>query len=131
MSDSSTVPLLLLLHSLGYSKIPKSVLFYGLSPQKRWNDSGNIYEITLLDAGLDQQYAHLFSGRIKLEQAIQSCVQSSMIIPSVLEDGSLAYSLTNELRNQISFSFEPKKLILQGLIFTAYIYPREEIVHDS
>ena len=131
MSDPSTTPLLFLLYSLGGSKIGERILFCGLSSQKRWNDSGNVHEITLLDAGLDQQYAHLFSARTELEQAIKSCVRYSMIIPSELEDGSLAYSLTDELQDQLSFSFEPKELILQGLIFIAYIYPREEALHDS
>ena len=131
MSDFSTIPLSLLLYSLGCFKIQECILIYGLFPQKRWNDSGNVHEITLQDAGLDQQYARLFLDRIKLEQSIKSCVQYGMIVPIKLEDGSLAYSLADELQDLISSSFEPKELIVQGLIFTTYIYPRDEILYDS
>ena len=131
VSDFSTIPLSLLLYSLGCFKIQECILIYGLFPQKRWNDSGNVHEITLQDAGLDQQYARLFLDRIKLEQSIKSCVQYGMIVPIKLEDGSLAYSLADELQDLISSSFEPKELIVQGLIFTTYIYPRDEILYDS
>jgi hypothetical protein len=100
-------------------------------PQRRWNDQGIVHEVTLLEAGLNEQYFHLFSTSIELEQAIQSYIQNSMIIPNELEDGSLAYSLANKSQIQISSSSEQKELIIQGLLFITHIYPREETLHDS
>jgi len=127
MPDSSSImSLLLLLYSLGGFKIQKRILLLGLFPQKRWNDSGNVHNITLLDTGLNQQCARLFSAQITLEHAIESCVQHSMIIPNEVGDGSLAYSLADEV--QIPFEHEH---MLQGLIFITHIYPREEALHDS
>ena len=123
--------LLLLLYSLGCFRIQKRVLFLGLSPQKRWNDNGHVHEVTLLDAGLIEQYARLFSTEIELEQAIKSCIQNSMIIPNTLEDGTMAYSLTDESQIQIPSSSDQTELSLQGLIFITHIYPREENLHDS
>ena len=131
MSDSTSNSLLLLLYSLGFFEIRECILFWGLLPQKRWNGKGNLHEITLLDTGLNQQCVHLFSARIELEQAIKSCIQNSMIIANELEDCSLVYSLTDDLQTRISRFFKQKELILQGLIFTTHIYPREEILHDS
>jgi hypothetical protein len=126
MPDSSTMSLLLLLYSLGGFKVQERILFRGLFPQKRWNDSGNMYNITLLDAGLNQQCAHLFSAQTTLEHAIKSCVQHRMIMLNEVEDDSLAYSLADEF--QISFEHEH---MLQGLIFITHIYPREVALHDS
>lgn len=119
------------MYSLGGFQIREHILFLGLSPQKRWNDKGNVHEIRLFEAGLSQHCARLFSAKVELEQAIKSHIKYGMITPNVLEDGSLAYSLANEIKIQISRSFEQEELVLQGLLFTTHIYPREEVLHDS
>lgn len=129
--DSSSISLLLLLYSLGCIKIPEYILFRGLLPQNRWNDKGQLCEITLLDTDLNQQYAQLFSIRTELEQAIKSCIQDDKIIADKLEDDSSAYSLAPNVQAEISHQLKPEELILPGLIFIAYIYPREEISHES
>lgn len=107
------------------------MLFRGLFPQKRWNDLGNVREVTLHEAGLDEQVARLFSSQIELEQAIKSCIQLGLIVLGTLADDSPAYSLSNQSRHQISHSFKREELSLLGLIFTAHIYPRDQTLEPS
>ena len=123
--------LLLLLHSLGCFTIREQILLRGLSPQKRWDVNGEMQEVTLSEAGINEQFVRLFSSRMELEQAIKSCVRDNMIIPYELEDGSLAYSLTNPRQVQISSSFGQMELFLQGLVFICHVYPTDETRHDS
>lgn len=130
-SDSSPVPLLSLLYSLGCSEIREDILFCGLFPQKRWNDHGNVQEVTLRDAGLNGQIACLFSSKVTLAQTIETCIQLGLIVSDVLADDSLAYSLSDQSRHQISESFKNEDLSLLGLIFTAHIYPRDQTLEPS
>jgi len=131
-ANGTSNSLLLLLYSLGCFRVQERVLLYGLSPQKRWNDKGLVDKITPLGAGLNQHFVRLLSTRTELEQAIQFCIGHNMIVLSKLQDGSQAYSLTDQSRTQISGSPKQSELALhQGLIFTSHIYPREEHLHDS
>jgi len=130
-TDFATVSLPVLLYSLGCSEIREGILNRGLFPQKRWNDHGNVQKVTLRDAGLDEQVACLFFSKIKLEQAIQSCIQLGLIVRGVLADDSLAYSLSDQARHQISESFEYERLSLLGLVFTAHLYPRDQSLEPS
>ena len=123
--------LLALLYSLGCSEIRKDMLYRGLFPQKRWNDHGNVHEVTLQDAGLNEQVSRFFSSHIKLEQAIESCIQLGLIVLGKLTDDSLAYSLSDLSRHRISQSFKREELSLLGLMFTAHIYPRDQTLEPS
>lgn len=127
----STVSLPALLYSLGCSEIRKDMLYRGLFPQKRWNDHGNVREVTLHEAGLNEQVVRLFSSQIELEQAIKSCIQLGLIVLGTLADDSLAYSLSDQSRHQISQSFKRDELSLLGLMFTAHIYPRDQALEPS
>lgn len=127
----STVLLPVLLYSLCCSEIREDVLYRGLFLQKRWDKHGKVEHITLRNAGFDEQVACLFSCKIGLAQAIQSCIQLRLIKLVVLADDSLAYSLCDQSRRQISESFEYEKLSLLGLIFTAHIYPRDQTLESS
>ena len=130
-TDFYTGSLPILLYSLGCSEIREDILFRGLFPQKRWNDHGNVHEVTLHDGGLNEQVVSLFSSQIKLEQAIKSCIQFGLIELGVLVDGSLAYSLSNQSRHQVSQSFKREELSLLGLMFTAHVYPRDHTLEPS
>ena len=127
----STVSLPALLYSLGCSEVRKDMLYRGLFPQKRWNDQGNVREITLHEAGLDEQVARLFSSQIQLEQAIKSCIQLGLVVLGTLGDDSPAYSLSDQSRHQISQSFKREELNLLGLMFMAHIYPRDQTLEPS
>ena len=107
------------------------MLYRGLFPQKRWNDQGNVREITLHEAGLDEQVARLFSSQIQLEQAIKSCIQLGLVVLGTLGDDSPAYSLSDQSRHQISQSFKREELNLLGLMFMAHIYPRDQTLEPS
>jgi hypothetical protein len=80
----------------------------------------------LLHAGLKEEYARLFSTKLALEQVIEYCVQHNQIIRSDSNEGDPTYSLNSEL--QVISSREE---MMQGLLFTAHIYPREETLHIS
>jgi uncharacterized protein YejL (UPF0352 family) len=130
-SDYSAVSLSVLLYSLGGCEIREDILYRGLFPQKRWNGHGNVHEVTLYDAGLNEQVAHLFSNRIKLDQAIKSCIQLDLIVLDTLVNDSLAYSLSDQSRHQISQSFKHEELSRLGLMFVAHIYPRDQTLEPS
>ncbi len=129
--DFSTVSLTVLLYSLGCSGIREDVLYRGLFPQKRWDEHGNVQQVTLRDGGFDEQVACLFSSKIRLAQAIESCIQLGLIVVDVLVHDSPTYSLSDQSRHNISESFESEELSLLGLMFTAHIYPRDETLESS
>ena len=59
------------------------------------------------------------------------CIQLGSIVRSVLADGLLVYSISDQSQNQISRSFQREELHLLGLIFTAHIYPRDQTLERS
>ena len=93
----SHISLPLLLFSMGHCEIGEVILCRGLTPQKRWNVHGDVELITLHDAGFDEHVACLFTDEIRLAQAIEYCIQYGLIVPSILADGSKAYSLSVHL----------------------------------
>ena len=90
-----------------------------------------MHEITLYDASFDKQITHLFSSQSKLEQNIESCIQLGLIVQGILEDGSLVYSVSDQSQHQISQSYKDEELHLLGLMFTTYIYPRDQTLEPS
>jgi len=128
---STNLPLPVLLYSLGCSQIRQDILFRGLLPQKRWDDRGNVHEVRLRDAGFNRQIVCLFSNRSGLEQTIKSCIQLGFIVQSVLGDGSLVYSISNQSQHQIPQSCNRKELDLLGLMFTTHIYPRDKTLEPT
>ncbi|KAH6670180.1 hypothetical protein B0J14DRAFT_114015 [Halenospora varia] len=130
-SDLPINPLPVLLYSLGCSQIRQDILFRGLLLQKRWDDRGKVHEITLRDAGFKEQITCLFSSQSELEQTIESCIQLGLVVQGVLEDGSQVYSTSDRSRHQISQSFQRDELHLIGLMFTTYIYPRDQTLEPS
>ncbi|OAL72084.1 folylpolyglutamate synthase [Trichophyton violaceum] len=129
--NGNTKTLLDLLYALGCSQIRQDILFRGLQPQKRWNIDGGVHEISLQDFNLSLQIAQLFSDQSILENAIDSCVQHGLIERDRLSDGSLAYSVSNQPRDQVSQLLDSGELRLLGLMFTAHIYPQDEILEPS
>ncbi|GBF59680.1 folylpolyglutamate synthase [Trichophyton mentagrophytes] len=129
--NGNTKTLLDLLYALGCSQIRQDILFRGLQPQKRWNIDGGVHEISLRDSDLSLQIAQLFSDQPILENAIDSCVQHGLIKRDRLSDGSLAYSVSNQPRDQVSQLLDSGELRLLGLIFTTHIYPQDEILEPS
>jgi len=127
----TNLPLLVLLYSLGCSQIRQDILFRGLLPQKRWDDRGNVHEVRLRDAGFNEQIVCLFSNRSELEQTIRSCIQLGFIVQSVLRDGSLVYSISNQSQHQIPQSCNREELDLLGLMFTTHIYPRDKTLEPT
>lgn len=113
---------------MGPSAIPERLLLHGTSPQQRWNSEGEICTISLTDAGLDDSFVRLFSTEHDLKQALESCIRKGVIFRTQLDDGSVAYSLCNEAWTP---NTSEDVLMLQGLIFLAYIFPREEALHTS
>jgi hypothetical protein len=77
--DSPPHFLIFLLYSLGSYQIPQQILQCGISPQKRWDQNGNVYHITLHDAGINEHFANLFCSKTILEQAIEYCAQHHML----------------------------------------------------
>ncbi|OCT52740.1 hypothetical protein CLCR_09568 [Cladophialophora carrionii] len=118
-----------LLYSLGSSKIQDRLLLYGTLPQQRWSSTGEIHKINLADTGLDARLVRLFSSEHDLKHALEACVRQGVIVRTQSDDGLVAYSLCNEA--QFSNAPEQDALMLQGLIFLAHVYPREEALHDS
>ena len=135
-ADISTAPQVqstqfaLLLYSLGGSKVRESVLYHGLSPQKRWDERGHMQEATLVDAGLERPVVDLFASEHKLRRIIESCIQLHMIRVDRLADNSVAYSLSEETKDKISRSFKDEDLGLQGLIFVTHVFPRDHALQD-
>ena len=124
--DFSHIYLQVLLDSLGCLKVRKDIVLCGLNPQKRWDVYGNVKEVTLQDTDIPEQITDLFSSQSRLEQAVQSCIQSNLVVQCVAPDGSLMYSTSNQSYPQISQSYEGEALSLLGLMFTAHIYPRDQ-----
>jgi len=62
-SDFSTVYLPVLLYSLGCSGIREDVLYRGIFPQKRWDEHGNVQQVTLRDCQARASYRVLHPTR--------------------------------------------------------------------
>ena len=129
--DFSNAPFTTLLYSLGCSEIQESILYRGVSPQKRWNTHGNVQEISLLDAGLDKRVACLFSSNARLERAIDFCIKAGLIRVDISADDSLTYSLSDQSRHEISLSLKCEELRVLGLIFAVHIFPRDQTLEPS
>ncbi|PGG95165.1 hypothetical protein AJ80_10008 [Polytolypa hystricis UAMH7299] len=130
-NTSFTSPLLFLLYALGCSQIRHDILFRGLRVQKRWNVDGNVHEVPLQDFGLNLQIARLLSDQSIIQDAINFCVQQGNITVNGLSDDSLAYSISDRSRHEIFQSLDNEEADLLGLMFIAYIYPRDEILEPS
>ena len=72
--DSSTIPLLLLLYSLGGSEVHEQVLFKGLTLQRRWDHRGNVQSIGLRDSGIRFELLSLFATQEKFMEVIKYCL---------------------------------------------------------
>lgn len=101
----------------------------GTLPQQRWTSQGHVNTITIRDAGLHDHYVHVFATRHDLMQLLDLCIQEGVVSQTPLEDGSPSFSLCA----QAQFSKKPEEegIMLQGLIFLAHVFPREEALHDS
>ncbi|KAK5527602.1 hypothetical protein LTR25_011051 [Vermiconidia calcicola] len=118
-----------LLHSLGGQRVPERLLMSGTLPQQRWNSQGNVNTITIRDAGLHDHYVHVFATGHDLMQLLDFCIQEGVVSQTPLEDGSRSFSLCAQA--QFSKKLEEEGIMLQGLIFLAHVFPREEALHDS
>lgn len=117
--------ILVLLHSLGGSKIPQDVLFAGLSPQQRSDDLDTWHEIILKDTDLDRPLSLAFSSHSKLQEIIESCVQRGFLVRTE-ENGSPAYTVTDKSRHLTSQALNESQRNLLALHFTTHICPRQE-----
>lgn len=130
-TNSSIGSLLVLLYSLGGSEIRRDILLRGLSQQKRWDDRGNVHELSICASGLGEQITSLFSSEAKLEENIRASIQLGSIVVSGVANGSLAYSISDLSRLQIFQSYSCEELQQTGLMFTIHIYPRDHTLEPS
>lgn len=126
--------LLLLFSFLDGSEIPMAVLIRMRFPQKRWNDCGEMEEVTALKAGLDPDLVAFLSDDIMLDQAIQVLRSHSLIVVNSGPDDQSTFVLKDEVKRWVvqrstpsqkdHWSAQASKLVLQA-------FPRGEQLDRS
>ncbi|KAF6822655.1 LipA and NB-ARC domain-containing protein [Colletotrichum plurivorum] len=98
--------LLLLLHALGGSQTPESLLTRIRLSQRRWNTEGEIESVSAADFGLSPELITLLSNDVELANA----TASPYVVKHALDDESLAWSLCPELSAFFSRVLLPKTM---------------------
>ncbi|KAH8674440.1 hypothetical protein BGZ60DRAFT_404034 [Tricladium varicosporioides] len=126
-SPSASIPPLF--YAMG-SHIPEIVLDRALSPQARWNESGEFDEITIQDAGLHEDLVDLLSDRTKFKRNVEGLVSQSMIHKEISRGGFQTYTCQCELA-RISYEQNRAYWIHQAFDLCCYIFPRSQILEPS
>lgn len=103
--------LLLLLHALGGSDVPEILFTSARFPQRRWNAEGEIESTSAGNYGLPSELVNLLSDDLGLAQA----TASPLITRSVLEGGTIAWSLKSELSSFLSQALLPQTVDALGI----------------
>ncbi|KAL9119010.1 MAG: hypothetical protein Q9187_004437 [Circinaria calcarea] len=85
--------LLLLFCFLEASRIPETMLYQGTSPRRRWNDQGEITEVSPTNAGVDGGLIELIRNEIKFDAAVDKLLSFSLIQRNNDLNGSRIFSL--------------------------------------
>ncbi|TLD27450.1 uncharacterized protein E2P81_ATG10738 [Venturia nashicola] len=104
--------------ALMVSEFPANILLLGAVPQQRWGEQGNVIEIDLFKAGLDEELARILSDQTQVNEVIRSHTHDDE--PSVTTNSSSALP-----------QVEQDWLNMQRLIFLGHIYPRDEVLQKS
>ena len=126
-NKASTGSLPALLLSLGGFQVPRDFLLRGLLPQKRWNELGEVHEVLLGGAGFNAETTRIFSDPNILEQSIKFYSQHGLITQCGKTKESLVYSISEQVRPEISQRFQGEELDVLGIMFIAHIFPRDQM----
>lgn len=102
------------------------MLWRGLSPQNRWDRSGEAIGVPIRESGIRQEITLLFSSETTFRSTLKTCIEHGSIVSVEGTGGTLRLSLGINARTGLVHSGKQEELGFLGLVFTAHIYPRDQ-----
>lgn len=117
----------LFLLSLGGSKIDERILEQAVDRQSRWASDGSTRNVSVRDVGLLPEIERSFVSRKDLYSNLSALMNNGILIKEN-ERGISRYSV---MKSADVLEWGGSQFRVQGLLFAAYIFPRDELLHAS
>ena len=116
---------------MGPCPVPYPLLFQGLLPQRRWNESESPCQVMMCDSGISATAASIFSDNERLCDVLKECIRRQLLVVEISTDGNTTYFVPREAQSSILDSFSTQELCVLGIVFTTYLFSRDEVLERS